>query len=293
MSTPLAGKDRIEVVDILRGFALIGVLMVNLVDLGTSMFVAGYVRPAWGLLDSLAEGFIFLFGAGKFYLIFSFLFGLGFALQMGRMEGRGQAFVPIYRRRLVILFIIGWILFLFIWRGDILRMYALLGFLLLWWRHLSTRTLLMIAAVSMGLSFLVAWIGAALTLNPTDADLAKETAIFLQPSYLEMVIHRLTTPSETLWLIVQLPSVLAMFMLGLIVGRGDYLQRLETLKPWLKTLAWIALPIGLVGNVVFGWAYEAKEPFIGAIGITIGAPLLSLSYLVAVIFFANRLRPLA
>src|SRR5512141_2264402 len=129
---PVQQPERIQLVDILRGFALFGILLVNM---------ALFTRPVQSLIfpiapgttwyNYLAEWLIHFLGEGKFYLLFSLLFGLGLTLQMDRIERVGGRFVPLYLRRLLILLGIGVVHAFLIWVGDILIFYALFGALLL------------------------------------------------------------------------------------------------------------------------------------------------------------------
>lgn len=96
---PVAGRERIDLLHVVRGFALFGVLLANLVWLTTDMVLTD--RRAAGLptasLDYIAKALVVVFVDGKFYTLFSFLFGLGFALQLSRAEGRGRrvtAYMP-------------------------------------------------------------------------------------------------------------------------------------------------------------------------------------------------------
>jgi uncharacterized protein len=140
---PVRPAERIETIDILRGWAIFGILVANMM-----VFAADYLPWAerWpGLADRTTVFLIQFFGESKFWTLFSFLFGLGFALQLERAQARGVRFFPVYRRRLLALLLIG-ILHGLIWEGDQLIIYALLGFLLFLFRGRSPRTLV-IAAV--------------------------------------------------------------------------------------------------------------------------------------------------
>ncbi len=131
MSTRLL--NRLDVVDALRGFSLIGIVIVHFMEqyLGapSPKFAGNYTQhyPGDGILDAVA----FILIRGKFFALFSFLFGLSFALQMERGENRtGKDFRLRFAWRIMILFAIGFLHHL-IYRGDILTVYALLGFVLL------------------------------------------------------------------------------------------------------------------------------------------------------------------
>ncbi len=140
---PVRPRERIQVLDILRGWAIFGILLVNMLGFAASYLPRAELWP--GLADRTAVYLIWFFGTSKFWTLFSFLFGLGFALQLERAKARGVRFFPVYRRRLLALLLIG-ILHSLIWKGDQLIIYALLGFLLFLFRGRSPRTL-MIAAV--------------------------------------------------------------------------------------------------------------------------------------------------
>ena len=129
---PVARTERIQVIDILRGFALFGILLVNMELFSHPVQQAIFGLKEWTTLaDRLAVWGIRFLAEGKFYSLFSFLFGLGFALQILRAEERGTRFVPFYLRRLLILLLIGLAHGIFLWTGDILVLYAILGALLL------------------------------------------------------------------------------------------------------------------------------------------------------------------
>jgi uncharacterized protein len=140
---------RIQLIDALRGFAIFGILIANIVD-----------WSGWGNLPderqvalagaSGAKTYDFLMAMlveGKFYTIFSFLFGLGFALQLSRLERRGADGIRIYRRRLAILLAIGVLHMSLVWNGDILALYAAIGFILPFIRDWSDRRLLIGAGI--------------------------------------------------------------------------------------------------------------------------------------------------
>jgi len=167
-AAPTASTERHDVLDALRGFALFGIFLANIRFFSGWEFLGAEQRnvlagSAFGLIDFLHLAVI----DGKFYTLFSFLFGLGFALQLQRLEGRGVAAARIYLRRTSILLGFGLIHLFVFWVGDILTPYALLGFVLLAVRHWSDRTLLIVADVAL----LVPIIGYALFwasgLNPS------------------------------------------------------------------------------------------------------------------------------
>ncbi|MGD9810622.1 MAG: DUF418 domain-containing protein [Sphingobium sp.] len=158
---PAASAERIAVIDALRGFALLGILLANIPYWAGLPFSTPEQAVAIGGRIGIAN-FVAFFNFvldGKFYTLFSLLFGLGFALQLDRLERRGADGERIYRRRMLALLAIGLVHLFFIWDGDILTLYALLGFLLPWFRRFSDRALILWAIV---LVFVVPMAGALL-----------------------------------------------------------------------------------------------------------------------------------
>lgn len=140
--------ERLVVLDALRGFALLGILFANIHSISGWWPVGAEARAlmAPGYADAY-EQFLTLFVDGKFYTLFSLMFGIGFALQLASIE-RAGAGVPVYVRRLFILFLFGAVHMTLIWFGDILLPYAVLGFLLLAVRKATDSLILVLAAIS-------------------------------------------------------------------------------------------------------------------------------------------------
>lgn len=161
--TPLQAKQRIDFIDILRGFALFGVLIINIYTF--SQPPSGHIGSSYNDLHGFQEifaWFINIFITGKFYTIFSFLFGLGFAIQIERLRSKTDKYISIYVRRLFILIAIGFIHAIFLYTGDILKLYALNGFLLLLFRNSSPKKIFIWAA---SLSFVMILIFSAATIS--------------------------------------------------------------------------------------------------------------------------------
>lgn len=144
---PTAREDRIAVLDVLRGFALIGILLANLVS-----FV-GYYELSFNAIRALPivdRSLLFLIDwlvEGKFYALFSMLFGVGFHLQCERARRHGNIFLPIWYRRMLVLLVIGLLHMYLIWYGDILALYALLGLTLPFIAPLSSPALVRMIGV--------------------------------------------------------------------------------------------------------------------------------------------------
>lgn len=138
---PVKTSERIAVIDVVRGFALIGIFLMNIEFFNRSISEIGHGMPP-GLTgwDQIASYFVAYFVAGKFWTIFSLLFGMGFAIMLTRSEHKGQHFLTLYTRRILALAAFGLLHHILIWPGDILMSYAVgaTGMLLIlfapaWW----------------------------------------------------------------------------------------------------------------------------------------------------------------
>lgn len=149
---PVAGSERIQALDVVRGFALIGIFLMNIEFFNRPIAELGMGLPdtATGA-DWWAGYLIYVLVQGKFWTIFSLLFGMGFAVMLTRAERAGRGFLVPYIRRIGALAVFGALHHIFLWPGDILFSYAVGAMcllLLLWARWWA---LLLIVVVSFGL----------------------------------------------------------------------------------------------------------------------------------------------
>ena len=160
MSSPSAGRpaptaERIQSLDVLRGFAVLGILIVNIQ--GFARVFSAYMNPPSAGGFEGAEvwlwSVVYLFADTKFISIFSMLFGAGMAMMSDRLAARGVAGTGLHYRRQFWLLVIGLAHAYLIWHGDILVAYALCGFILYPLRNLSPRRLLWIGGCAV--AFLV------------------------------------------------------------------------------------------------------------------------------------------
>jgi uncharacterized protein len=229
---PVAPASRIVEVDMVRGFALFGVLLVNMYGFGADSI-------AWNSpTDQLAFAIMRVFFESKFWTLFSMLFGFGFAVQLQRAHVRGSSILPIYLRRLAVLFAIG-AAHALLFDGDILMLYAELGLGLLIVGRLPTRWLL-ILAIGLMLVFPLARLatpgrqpaGMEGIDNVGEArarlEQAQRTDVYATGSFAEVVadnasaipadpLEDVDTPESGL-------AVFAMFLLGFSVGRSGILR---------------------------------------------------------------------
>ena len=140
--TPIEPKQRIEILDILRGFALLGIIFNNMLYFSCYSFM-----PFENLkqiidfqLNEKIYDFLDIIVTAKFYTLFSILFAVGFYIQFNKYKNDSTNFLKTYRRRIFILFIIGLIHSL-IWYGDILLTYSIIAFILILFRNVKSKNL--------------------------------------------------------------------------------------------------------------------------------------------------------
>lgn len=279
---PVAAEERFELLDVVRGFALYGVLLANLIWVSQE----GAVTPAQiaalptATLDSLVRDAVQFFVDWKFYTLFSFLFGLGFSMQLMRGERRGSPIIPLYLRRLGVLLGFGLVHAYLIWYGDILHHYALLGFVLVLFRKRSDRIVLgagVTLAVLLPAAIVVikALTGPAMTPQaPVPANLEElgdRFRAFTSGNYVESLGEN-ARYAMGFWIsgvaLHFLPSILGKFLLGFYAGRRRLLQNPEAhLHLFRKLLVW-GLAVGLGGNIL--WVGTTKLTHSGALAPSSG-----------------------
>ena len=147
-AAPITNYDRIEFLDILRGIAVLFIFVANAFFLSGYFFLTDVEKVNFSLpwLDDAVHYLMLVLVEGKFYSIFSMLFGMGFVVQYENVRKRQGNFNTFFIRRMAGLLLIG-LLHLFNWMGDILTLYAILGFLLIPFKHVSNKSLLWLAAI--------------------------------------------------------------------------------------------------------------------------------------------------
>lgn len=279
LAAPIGPGDRYEIIDIVRGFALFGVLLANMVLTTQFLALADAQREALptARIDAAA---LFLTGTlidGKFFTIFSMLFGLGFAVQRSRAEQRGVNVLPTSVRRLGILFVIGVLHGMLLWFGDVLHIYALLGFVLLLFRRRSDRTIL---AWSIGILLLV------MLLRVGDWSLrhhgwdhwmlfgrelpAEEVFDALRHgSYADVVALNWATHLKDYGevglggnILFWYCDILGKFLFGFVVGRRLILQQAAAHRAMFRRVLPWALVLGLGGSAVMNaeWSFGIGRP---------------------------------
>src|SRR5690349_17418991 len=144
---PAEPRERIVILDVLRGLALLGVLLGNAFHLYSGMFADGLGSHVPTKVDVVASWFVNLLVQSKAQTLLTFLFGFGFAAQLLRAQARGEPVLGLYVRRMVVLLGFGLLHVGLLWWGDVLWTYAIAGFALLLFHRASNRTRVIAAAI--------------------------------------------------------------------------------------------------------------------------------------------------
>nr|WP_298129240.1 DUF418 domain-containing protein [uncultured Pseudoxanthomonas sp.] len=261
---PIAAAERIEAMDVLRGFALLGILLMNLEGFVGPVMASGTgLDPRLTGIDRTVDLLVYVLVQGKFYTLFSLLFGMGFAVMSQRAEQANRPFAGVYWRRGLVLLAFGVTHALFIWAGDVLMMYALCSFLLLAFRPLPTRWF-----VWLGLAAYVMPIGFMLLMGAMGSLLAgtegwdkamaqigvqmqtlieSERTAYGSGTYAEATWQRLKSTGMALSNITIFGFIVfGMFLIGAWFVRSGAIARPREFPRLYAALRWAALPLGLL-----------------------------------------------
>ena len=270
---PIRLSERIVFIDVLRGMALFGILAANMRAFFAPLDCYDHIGVLFpSRADVLAQVFIDAFIQGKFISIFSFLFGMGFAIQMSRAEARGVRFMGFYPRRLLALALFGLIHGLLIWAGDILLTYAFSGAILLLFRKRQQKTLLWWAGSLFALPIVASTTFLALYfsrlhrawMDPKPPDMKKLYAVI--NIYAHGTVRQILAQNWLEWK-QELPYTLfaiyatALFLLGMWVWRAGIVQRLGEYRPVLKRVCAWCIPVGLVINIYVTTVRAVLPPY--------------------------------
>ncbi len=314
---PLKSGERVEMLDILRGFALLGILMVNMPLMNAPFLTemgkfALWTDPA----NETATWLLNFFFTGKFYTIFSMLFGMGFYFFLKKAEEDARSVLPVFRRRLGWLLAFGVLHVVLLWYGDILVFYALFGFLMILFRKKSNKSLL-IWAISIlmipvlltlllvglfSLALTVPEVAGEMTAGFNEAiremNLLMERAIdvYSTGSFGEIVRMRLNEYSNILGGIVFFfPNVLAMFLVGLVLARKKVFENPGAHRLFFRRLFLYSLPVALAGNWLLAhfsqdssYIYFDWSLFWVILGMAFGGPAMSFIYMAGIAYLYHH-----
>jgi uncharacterized protein len=317
---PVPESARIAALDVARGFALLGIFLVNIQSFGEPVgsFMEPAPRPGTPWSELIALYFVKIFCESKFYPLFSLLFGIGFALQFDRARQAGQRFFRIGLRRLFFLWVFGVLHAVLFWYGDVLHLYAMAGVLILFMAGCRPRTLAITAAVLVliglaGIAVGSAFMGAPPEHPSTVTDvphledpfgtlwnalkrnelpegpaaalwMQAETQAYREGPYQQLFLIRLLTwvAFVVFELFGTLFFVAALFLIGAaLLKAGLFLPENRRWRVRLLRLGlFVGLPLAAVAAFIPSIVSGGAGMIVAAILVAVGGPLMSLGYLV-------------
>jgi len=275
---PVSTGERIYTLDVIRGFALLGIFIMNMPAFNTSLWAdmdGTHLWPAWW--DRTAETARDVLFSGKFNSMFSMLFAIGFTIQLERLERRDPEHAKaIYLRRIGWLFVFGAIHACVFWTGDVLHIYALFGLALLALRKAPEKVLwalflcCFLYPVGIGLYRLG-------TMTPADVQQmiasgkaweASNNAAYGSGSFFVAArehareMHHMYTDRHILPAMLSFyVQVFSTMLIGLVLGRRKFFQNAAAYLPQVKRVQWWALAVGIAAGAIYGvWHATVVNP---------------------------------
>jgi uncharacterized protein len=278
---------RVRDVDALRGFALWGIFAVNVTFMASGYPGNLVTDPDFASgLDNAVRTLSSVFIDMKFYVLFSFLFGYSFTLQMAAARRAGAAFPARMLRRIGGLFLLGVLHIFFLYGGDVLTTYAVACLALLLLRNVRDRTAIRIAVALYAL-VLISLIAGALFMDssaflPSEAEALANgeaaTQALLGGWGSNIAEHVAGLPLLILQAVtLQGPTALGLFLLGMVAGRRQWLTRVTGADPVLRRIQWIGFPVGLLGSMTYA-AAGGNGNILGVAASVATAPMLAAAY---------------
>jgi uncharacterized protein len=259
---PIAASERIEALDVIRGFALFGIFLVNIEwftrpwqELGAGM------QAGTAALDHTVDWLVYIAARGKFWVLFSLLFGMGFAVMSERLDATGRDFRSVYLRRSALLMAFGIAHAVLLWSGDILHSYALAALLLLLARGMQpTAQLSLGLAIYLGMTLLATVggiVAAGVKALPNDEAANAEAAaaaaqVYAHGDYLAITVQRVRDFVFELLVhdIDIVPMAFAVFLCGAWFVRSGRIGDVVAHAAFFRALALVGVAVGAVFGVV-------------------------------------------
>lgn len=275
-----APMKRIVILDSLRGFALLGIAIANYPEFSLYSFLSDSEQSAMPTADAdmLTRWLELVFVDGKFYTIFSVLFGIGFSIILRNCMARGIGGMKVFYRRMAVLAVIGVAHLLLLWSGDILLLYALMGMLLPLWSKCSVKSLLICAVALLALPVICDTLISVTGVDPSEGpyrlwwDTAaaygiteSNFATWLRDAdgYADVHAFLMQGAWERMWEFVgshRYFKVLGLFLIGYAIGKSDMYAHVETHLPFIRRVCWCAMCIGLPLSVAYAWSCVNGHP---------------------------------
>ena len=278
---PVEVKQRHVILDALRGFALLGICLANYPEFSLYSFLEEFPKELFptAAIDLITQWFLYILVDGKFYTIFSLLFGIGFSIILENNRKRGANGTLIFYRRMFFLLLIGLAHLILIWSGDILMLYAVVGMTLPLFLRCKDKTLLIWSLVFLSLPVVIDYI-------------CQFTGVYLSSKLVEwqwLLCDRfgITQENFAYWLrdaqsyndvhnfllmgaVERMQEfvdgnryfkVLGLFLIGFWIGRNKFFTAMEHFKPLLIKICIWGLCLGLPLSAIYAWSAMHSKPF--------------------------------
>ncbi|MER7823175.1 DUF418 domain-containing protein [Streptomyces sp. NPDC096097] len=294
--------ERIREVDALRGFALMGILLVNALTMSGPYGLGSIPDPGACALDRTVEGVVQTFAVGKFYLMFSFLFGYSFTLQLASAERVGANAVPRLLRRSLGLLVLGVAHAVLLYTGDILTTYAVLGLVLVAARNCTPGAALRAARIlygCFGVFLLLLGLGTVLVPDAeADARLAEGVSELIADyrgdasSVVGANVGQL--PDQLLATVLMSGFVMTAFLVGLHCGKRRLLADTGKHRAQMRRGLLLGAAVGLPGSLFMAMAVcgplGPRWSTFGAMVGTVTAPALTAAYICGMLLLMETAR---
>lgn len=278
---PIETKQRHLILDALRGFALLGICLANYPEFSLYSFLEDFPKqnfPSFAI-DQVMQWFLYIFIDGKFYTMFSLLFGIGFSIILSNNQKRGANAKLIFYRRMFFLFLIGFAHLILIWSGDILMLYAIVGMTLPLFLKCKDKTLffwiifflLLPVCVDYVCQFTGVYLSSRLVewqwlLCDRFGITQENFAYWLRDAHSYTDVHKflLMGAVERMQEFVdgnRYFKVLGLFLIGYWIGRHKFYTDLSLYRKTLKRICGWGLCLGLPLSAIYAWSAMHGKPF--------------------------------
>ena len=253
--------DRIEILDVYRGFAILGIFVVNIVIMNSTFLNQDiYLEQFTSGIDAFAQQLLQLFFYTKFFPIFSLLFGVGIAMQARKLQEKKIALRPFFMRRMLFLFLFGVLHILLLWSGDVVHLYAILGLLMIVLFRIPAKWLLILSVIVLIFPFYDPILGEIMQfLNYNPVHFLKGltgssvNTIIRQGSYLDGMHLRMREYFANLPMLLAFlaPVALSMIMLGMYLSKKLIFNDLRAFLNRIKIPMLIVAVVTNVYRIIF------------------------------------------
>lgn len=285
-------NSRILTLDVLRGVALLGILTVHTGMIGSPQYIFGYIPVRSTLLDQITIRLVRHSAEAVLYLLFSFMFGVGIAMQARRNRSSQREQRWIQTRRMFFLFLFGMLHTILLWDGDILKIYGVVGFIFLVERWLTSKLLLAGAMIT--------FLGMNLFLGNSHyipAQPLESGTVIEQPEHVQSIIDLYTDGTyveHVRWrwqgivgtMIGQAflsIGVIFAVLLGMYAGRAGLFESIESKLPTIKKGFWIALFFFALGTGFYILSESTRNGMVYRLGFHISGAAAAAIFIVGVI----------